>query len=213
MVQARAQGQRGLAHLQGIGSAGHMSEAMTTDLTGQLLIAMPGIGDPRFECAVVFLCAHSAEGTMGLVINRKSEDIAIKDVLSQLDIETGQSMRPLDVYIGGPVEAGRGFVLHSSDYEAEAATLDIDDTFAMTASRDVLRALANGEGPKDRILCLGYAGWGPGQLEDEIAANGWLTCDSTPEIVFNMPDPAKWEAALLSLGVSPALLSGDAGHA
>ncbi|MBU2891466.1 YqgE/AlgH family protein [Celeribacter halophilus] len=188
-------------------------EPQSSDLTGKLLIAMPGIGDPRFENAVVFMCAHSPEGAMGLMINKRSEEIAVADVLDQLEIRPSPDMRPLPVHFGGPVEIGRGFVLHSTDYDADHASMEVGDAYAMTASRDILRDMALGSGPAERILCLGYAGWGPGQLEGEIAQNGWLSCDAAPDIVFETPDAQKWEAALLSLGVSPALLSGDAGRA
>lgn len=188
-------------------------EAQSSDLTGKLLIAMPGIGDPRFETAVVLVCAHTPEGAMGLMINKRSEEIAVADVLEQLEIQPGPDMRPLPVHFGGPVEIGRGFVLHSTDYNADHASLEVGERFAMTASREILRDVAQGFGPMERLLCLGYAGWGPGQLEDEIADNGWLSCDAAPEIVFDTPDGEKWEAALLSLGVSPALLSADAGRA
>ncbi|WP_460275068.1 YqgE/AlgH family protein [Celeribacter sp. ULVN23_4] len=188
-------------------------EAQSSDLTGKLLIAMPGIGDPRFAGAVVFMCAHSDEGAMGLMINKVSDEIGVSDVFDQLEIRATPDMRPLPVHFGGPVEMGRGFVLHSTDYEADHASMDVGSSYAMTASREILRDMARGEGPTERLLCLGYAGWGPGQLEGEIAENGWLSCDATPEIVFDTPDLEKWQAALLSMGVSPALLSADAGRA
>lgn len=184
-----------------------------SDLTGKLLIAMPGIGDPRFDNAVVFLCAHSHDGAMGLVINKLSSEVAVADVFEQLDIRATPDMKPLPVHFGGPVEMGRGFVLHSTEYASDHASLDVGAEYSMTASREILRDMARGEGPERRLLCLGYAGWGPGQLEQEIVKNGWLTCDADPEIVFATPDRTKWQAALLSLGVSPAVLSSDAGHA
>ncbi|AJE48989.1 YqgE/AlgH family protein [Celeribacter indicus] len=190
-----------------------MDKEILQDLAGKLLIAMPGIGDARFETAVVFLCAHSEEGAMGLMINKISSEIAVGDVLEQLDIEPTPMMRPLPVHFGGPVEMGRGFVLHSADYNTDHASLDVGERFAMTASREILRDMAEGLGPAERLLCLGYAGWGPGQLEAEIAENGWLICEADPKIVFATPDLGKWEAALSSLGVSPALLSGNAGRA
>nr|WP_319248383.1 YqgE/AlgH family protein [uncultured Celeribacter sp.] len=190
-----------------------MTQPDNYDLTGKLLIAMPGIGDPRFENAVVFVCAHSDEGAMGLTINKASQEISVRDVFEQLEIHPSTHMQPLQVHLGGPVELGRGFVLHSSDYVADHASMEVDERFAMTASRDILRDMAQGDGPVARLLCLGYTGWGPGQLENEIAENGWLTCDASPELVFGTPDGGKWEAALLSLGVSPALLSADAGRA
>ncbi|MCA0044311.1 YqgE/AlgH family protein [Celeribacter litoreus] len=188
-------------------------ETQSSDLTGKLLIAMPGIGDPRFSNALVFMCAHSEDGAMGLMVNKVSAEIAVKDVFDQLEIHPTPGIRPLPVHFGGPVEVGRGFVLHSTEYVADHASMHVAPEFSMTASREILRDLATGTGPRDSILCLGYAGWGPGQLEDEIAENGWLSCDAVPEIVFDTPDDLKWSAALQSLGVSPALLSGDAGHA
>ncbi|GAA3861543.1 YqgE/AlgH family protein [Celeribacter arenosi] len=186
---------------------------MDTDLTGKLLVAMPGIGDPRFENAVVFVCAHSSDGSMGLMINKISEEIEPGDIFDQLDIAVSATMRPLPVHFGGPVEIGRGFVLHSSDYTSENGSMDVCEGYSMTASREILRDLAMGEGPAARLLCLGYAGWGPGQLEDEISANGWLTCEADAQIVFDLSADKKWEAALRSIGVTPALLSSEAGRA
>jgi putative transcriptional regulator len=186
---------------------------VSSDLTGKLLIAMPGMGDPRFETSVVFLCAHSDEGAMGLMINKPADGLDITDVLAQLDIEPGQGDYRSDVHFGGPVEHRRGFVLHSPDRTYEAATLEVDTRFAMTASREVLDDMVQGTGPHQTLLALGYAGWGPGQLEDEIGENAWLTCDAKPEIVFDAEDGGKWEAAVRSLGIEPLMLSGKAGHA
>ncbi len=191
----------------------HPAPIETSELTGKLLIAMPGIGDPRFENAVVFLCAHSSDGAMGLIINKTSTEIDVSDVFEQLDIRATPEMQPIPVYFGGPVELGRGFVLHSTDYAADHASMHVGEQFSMTASREILRDMARGAGPDERLLCLGYAGWGPGQLEEEIVKNGWLACDANPEIVFSTPDWAKWQAALKSLGVSPAVLSSNAGRA
>lgn len=190
-----------------------MTETLDPNLTGKLLVAMPGIGDPRFDGSVIFLCAHSEDGTMGLVINRTADGIAAHDVFDQLDIPASDLSAPLDVLIGGPVETGRGFVLHSADYRTEMASMEVSDLFSMTASQDILVDIAHGRGPRARLLCLGYSGWGPQQLEQEIAANGWLICDASPEIVFDAQNGDKWNAALASLGISPALLSADAGSA
>ena len=190
-----------------------MPETMFKNLTGKLLVAMPGIGDPRFENSVIFMCAHSDDGSMGLIINQESQDIEARDVFEQLGINITDMMSPLPVHFGGPVELGRGFVLHSVDYEADSASMTVSPTYSMTASREILSDIALGAGPRDRLLCLGYAGWGPGQLEQELAANGWLTADPTPEIVFELPNAQKWDASVRSIGVSPALLSGAAGHA
>jgi putative transcriptional regulator len=183
------------------------------DLTGKLLIAMPGMGDPRFEHTVVFMCAHSDEGGMGLIVNKPTADVTMPMLMEQLDIEMGADLRGKPIYYGGPVEQGRGFVLHSPDFASDVATLEVDGFFRMTATLDILEEIAMGEGPDKRILMLGYAGWGPGQLEGEIAANGWLICDATPDLVFDTPNPEKWETALASIGVSAMALSAAGGRA
>lgn len=181
-------------------------------LSGKLLIAMPGMGDPRFERAVVFVCDHSDEGAMGLIVNKPTDDLRIGALFDQLEIETGPEMRDLAVHFGGPVETARGFVLHSAEYESAVSTLQVG-AFGMTATLDVLEDLARGDGPERAMLALGYAGWGPGQIEEEIAQNAWLTCDATVELVF-APDPhAKWSAALSVLGVDALVLSPDGGRA
>jgi putative transcriptional regulator len=183
------------------------------DLTGKMLIAMPGMSDPRFGNAVVFLCAHSPEGAMGLIINKPTSDLKARDLFEQLSITIGQDAREFRVYFGGPVEHGRGFVLHERGYNSAISTLNVNDDFAMTATLDILEDLADGRGPAKALLALGYAGWGPGQLEAELAQNGWLTCDADHELVFDINDADKWEAALARLGVSPLMLSSEAGHA
>ncbi len=186
---------------------------MIDDLTGKLLLAMPGMGDPRFAFTVIYICAHSDEGAMGLVVNKPAPDVAFDDMLAQLDIRRVETAAPLVVHAGGPVEQGRGFVLHSPDYDDDETTLVVDNAFAMTATLDVLEDLAAGFGPKTSLLALGYAGWGPGQLEDEIMANGWLTCAASHDLVFHMEDPDKWTGALKTLGVDPLMLSAEAGRA
>ncbi len=183
------------------------------DLTGQILIAMPGMGDPRFEKSVIFVCAHSADGAMGLIVNKPTGDLRLKDLVAQLEIGDGACARDRGVHFGGPVEPGRGFVLHSGDYSSDISTLVVSDEFAMTATLDVLEELAAGAGPDRAIMALGYSGWGPGQLENEILANGWLTCDASLPLVFDEADAAKWGAALKTLGVDPMSLSAAAGHA
>ncbi|WP_343080764.1 YqgE/AlgH family protein [Ostreiculturibacter nitratireducens] len=183
------------------------------DLSGKLLIAMPGMGDPRFEKSVVFLCAHSDEGAMGLIVNKPLDELEFGDLLTQLGIPKGDSSRDIRVHFGGPVEHGRGFVLHSGDYHAPEGTLRVDDRFGMTATLDVLQELAKGGGPASSFLALGYAGWGPGQLETEIAENGWLTCDAAPDLVFSSENAKKWERALRTLGIDPLTLSAAAGRA
>ncbi|GAB4388093.1 MAG: YqgE/AlgH family protein [Albidovulum sp.] len=187
---------------------------MAMNLSGKLLIAMPGMGDPRFRQSVIFLCAHSADGAMGLIVNKPAPDIAFGDLLDQLGIEKkSERARAIRVHLGGPVELSRGFVLHSADYGVEGTTLRVDERFAMTATLDVLQAIAAGEGPARSLLALGYSGWGPGQLEDEILMNGWLTCDATPELVFSDRDAEKWSDALASMGIDPRTLSASAGRA
>lgn len=185
----------------------------TDDLTGKLLIAMPGMGDPRFERGVVFICEHSASGSMGLIVNKPLGDLGFADLLGQLSIETGPATRTLAVHYGGPVENGRGFVLHNAGYGAGSGTVAIDDSFAMTATQDILVDLADGDGPKDALLALGYAGWGPGQVTSEILDNGWLIGEADPAVVFKARDVDKWGAALAGLGVDPVTLSGAAGRA
>lgn len=184
-----------------------------SNLDGQLLIAMPGMGDPRFEKSVVFMCAHSSEGALGLIVNKPTPQIAFSSLLEQLDIDIGAPRRDIRVHFGGPVENERGFVLHSGDYASSPATLKVGTNFGMTATLDVLEDIARGEGPHSALLALGYAGWGPGQLEAEILQNGWLTCDAAPDLVFGDDDSGKWEAALKTLGVDPLTLSGTAGRA
>jgi len=182
-------------------------------LNGKLLIAMPAMGDPRFARSVIYMCAHSDDGAMGLIINKPAHDLKFADLLEQLNITPGEGAREIRVHFGGPVEHGRGFVLHSSDYMSEDSTLQVDDQFGMTATQDILEDLSKGGGPRDCLLALGYAGWGPGQLEGELQANGWLTCDALPEIVFGEADDGKWEAALASMGITPSFLSASGGTA
>jgi putative transcriptional regulator len=174
---------------------------------------MPQMQDPRFARSVVYLCAHSEEaGAMGLVVNKTIGALTIDELYAQLKIEPVRANRPRPVHFGGPVDPGRGFVLHSVDYREEG-TLGIGDEFAMTATLDILRAMGKGEGPRQSLLALGYAGWAPGQLDAEIQANGWLSVDADADLVFDEPDDNKWQRALAKLGVSPLMLSTDAGHA
>lgn len=181
-------------------------------LTGQLLIAMPNMADPRFARTVIYVCAHTDEGAMGLVVNKAMPSITFPDLLEQLGIPAGQDLTGLKVHFGGPVESGRGFVLHSTDFVRDG-TLRVDDHVALTATIDILRAIAVGEGPRRHLLALGYAGWGPGQLDSELQANGWLTAPPDDAILFDPDLSTKWERAIAKLGVSPAMLSGEAGHA
>lgn len=185
---------------------------MTTYLTGQLLIAMPGMGDPRFAGAVILLCDHSDDGAMGLIVNKPVTEVSFAEMISQLGIEAMQPPK-IPILYGGPVETGRGFVLHSAEYGDEGGTMRVPGGFGMTATLDVLEDLANGEGPDRAVMALGYSGWAPGQLEAEIGQNGWLTCDADARIVFGTDMDGKWEAALAKLGVSPLMLSAEAGRA
>lgn len=189
-----------------------MSDDSTGYLEGQLLIAMPSMTDPRFERSVIYMCAHSAAGAMGLVINKALDQISFGDLIAQLGIENVPTSGNVQVQFGGPVETGRGFVLHSPDYMRDATIL-ISDDIALTATIDVLKAIATGEGPDRAILALGYAGWAPGQLEGEIQANGWLHCEADASLVFNLELDRKWTEAVAKLGIDPSLLSLDAGHA
>lgn len=188
-------------------------------LDGQFLIAMPGMGDARFEKTVIFICAHSAEGAMGFVVNKTLDAPSIPDFLSQLNIVNGEEIQKIPdtilqapLYRGGPVEPGRGFVLHSPEYTSET-TLPVSDGVSLTATLEILRAIATGKGPSKILLALGYSGWAGGQLEEEIAANGWLTVPSQNSILFDCDNATKYSEALKMLGVDPALLSGDIGHA
>ena len=182
------------------------------ELTGKLLAAMPGMQDPRFVRTLILICSHSDDGAMGIVVNRPMPDMSFQGLLEKLGI-AAQNPAPMDVHYGGPVEAGRGFILHGVGYDSEAAVLDIDGTFQMSATLDVLEALAQGTGPHPALLALGYAGWGPRQLEGEIAENAWLVLDGLPEIVFAKDTTTKWAAALRHSGVDPVALSGTAGRA
>jgi putative transcriptional regulator len=181
-----------------------------SSLTGQLLIAMPQMEDPRFSRSVVFMCAHGAEGAMGLVINKTIEQPSMDDLVRQLGIE-GNGFDHAAVHFGGPVEAARGFVLHSTDY-AEEATLVVGNV-GLTATMDILRAIGRGQGPSRNIFALGYAGWGAGQLDAEIQANGWLTVPSDDALLFDNGNDDKWRRAIGKLGIDPFALSGTAGRA
>lgn len=182
-------------------------------LSGKLLVAMPTMRDPRFERTVIYLCAHNEEGAMGLVVNRLIDSITFPQLLDQLSIvRPASTIEDILVHFGGPVEAGRGFVLHSADY-ANDSTLVVDDQVAVTATIDILRNIALGRGPRRSMLALGYAGWAAGQLETEIRANGWLHVEADDELVFGLDQDIKWEAAFAKIGIDREMLSVDAGHA
>jgi putative transcriptional regulator len=189
-------------------------------LDGQLLIAMPSMTDRRFHRTVIFMCAHSSDGAMGLIINQRAKNIGFADLLGQLDLlpdvdgeETEERLDRMVVHVGGPVDSGRGFVLHSADYFVKDSTLSIGKDMCLTATMDILRAIATGKGPKQAILALGYSGWAAGQLEGEIQANGWLHGPSDPELVFDLDLDQKYEQALMKIGVNPLHLVSDSGHA
>ncbi|MBL4767899.1 MAG: YqgE/AlgH family protein [Rhodobacteraceae bacterium] len=183
------------------------------NLTGKILIAMPGMGDPRFDHSVIFMCSHGEDGAMGLIFNKPTPNMRLSDLLDQLEITPSDPGRNLAVHFGGPVERARGFVLHSAEYTSNLQTLNVSEEFSMTATLDILKDIALGSGPKRSLMMLGYAGWGAGQLEAEIGHNGWLTTEASQELVYALRDKDKWAAALKVLGVDPLLLSASAGRA
>lgn len=189
-------------------------------LDGQCLIAMPGMSDNRFSRSVVYVCAHSEDGAMGIIVNKPAGDTRFPDLLVQLDVIPSDELiklpsqaEKIQVLRGGPVETKRGFVLHSADFFLESATLPIDDGICLTATLDILRAIAVGSGPENAILALGYAGWAAGQLESEIQSNGWLHCAADAGLLFDDGIDTKYRRALGKIGIDPAFLSRDAGHA
>ena len=190
-------------------------------LDGQFLVAMPAMTDKRFARSVIYMCAHSVQGAMGLIVNQRAPHITFPELLGQLSIPGGGQWRgrlepdriDLDVHVGGPVETGRGFVLHSSDYFAADSTLPIDDGVSLTATVDILKAIASGKGPDRAILALGYAGWRPGQLESEIQANGWLHCPPDLDLLFDRDLDQKYDRAMSKIGIDPSHLVSEAGHA
>ena len=189
-------------------------------LDGQMLVAMPGMQDERFMRTVIYICAHSSDGAMGLVINKRAPNLQLPDLLSQLKlVDPGREIRlpqrasKVQVMNGGPVEKGRGFVLHSTDYFIDNSSLPIDDGIAMTLTIDILKAIARGEGPDQAVVAMGYAGWAPGQLEREMQENGWLHVPPDASLIFGEDHEMKYERAMKSIGIDPRMLSSDAGHA
>lgn len=189
-------------------------------LDGQLLLAMPAMTDPRFQRSVIYLCAHSEQGAMGLIINQHAPRLVFSNVLERLGIRNEPDMSDVvdemlsrPVHVGGPVEAGRGFVLHTSDYFTVNSTLAVDGAICLTTTLDIVRAIAAGGGPSRCLLALGYSGWSPGQLEQEIQANSWLNCPADVDLLFDYDIANKYTRALAKLGVNPSFLVGDAGHA
>lgn len=181
-------------------------------LTGQLLIAMPQMLDPRFERSVIFLCVHNEDGAMGLVINRLSHELAFPELLEQVGVEPKSDMISIPVHLGGPVETGMGFVLHTSDYE-QPNTIKVTDSLSLTHTVEILRDIAEGRGPRQVMLALGYAGWGAGQLDGEFQENAWLNVPADESIIFDDGQQDKWQRSIAKLGIDISLLSGEAGHA
>lgn len=198
----------------------HDSEPKRGYLDGQMLIAMPSMRDERFARSLIYVCAHSSEGAMGIIVNQPAPNINFADLLVQLEVIPASDLIILPpragtvkVLRGGPVETGRGFVLHSADFFIENSTLPIDDGICLTATLDILKAIARGDGPLSAVLALGYAGWAPGQLETEIQANGWLHCTADPDLIFGADTDIKYERALKKIGIHLGMLSSEAGHA
>jgi len=189
-------------------------------LDGQMLIAMPSMGDERFARSLIYVCAHSSEGAMGIVVNQPAANITFPDLLVQLEVVGAPDLIQLPphagevkVLKGGPVETSRGFVLHSADFFIENSTLPIDEGICLTATLDILKAIARGDGPRSAVLALGYAGWAPGQLENEINQNGWLHCNADTELIFGQDIDGKYKQALSKIGINLGMLSSEAGHA
>jgi putative transcriptional regulator len=182
-------------------------------LYGKLLIAMPGMPDPRFENSVIFMCAHSDQGAMGLIVNKPIEGLMLRELLEKLDLPVSGNARDAPIMFGGPMRTERGFVLHSGDYRGDETTMTVTEDVSLTATVDILRAIAEGHGPRKTLLALGYAGWGPGQIESEISANGWIHCDTDQAIIFDAASEAKWRSAFAKLGADISGLSAEAGRA
>lgn len=185
-------------------------------LAGKLLLAMPGMGDPRFHKAVIFICSHDRDGAMGLVINHILSDVDMGSLLEQLNIKTEERTQnitnDIPVMSGGPVETARGFILHSLDFKQQD-TIIINDHFGVTGTIDALKTISEGSGPDDMLFVLGYAGWSPGQLDEEMRQNAWLTIDADHHVVFETEPANIWEKAIAKLGIDPAMLSGEGGTA
>lgn len=195
-------------------------EKLTDNLEGQLLIAMPQMTDERFHRSVIYMCAHSPEGAMGIIINQKAPNIDFKSLLERLEIseihlsnEEDKDIEMPQVHLGGPVETRRGFVLHSADYYNDENTITIDGEICLTATLDILKAMAWGKGPDDALLALGYAGWGPGQLEEEMQTNGWLHCSADRDLIFMSQIDQKYRLSMGKIGIDPSHLVNQTGHA
>ena len=188
-------------------------EDMVSGYQGQLLLATPKMTDYRFEKAVILICSHNADGAMGIIVNKPTLELNFDDILTQLKIDTKRVFSKQSIYFGGPVEYGRGFVVHSSDYDVSDASITIQKDYFLTASKEILEDIASGHGPKNSLLALGYAGWGPGQLENELFADSWLLCDPDPSLVFTSKPELKWADGFKKLGVNPSQLSTFGGSA
>ncbi len=193
-------------------SVGAQRDGVKGFLEGKLLIAMPGMPDPRFERSVIFMCAHSENGAMGIIVNKPTE-LGFRELMSKLDINVIAQTATSPVLFGGPVATEKGFVLHSGDYKSADATLSVTEEVSLTATRDVLCAIAEGSGPSNWLFALGYAGWGAGQLENEMAGNGWVHCDADPHVMFEIPHESRWRSALAKLGIDLSGFSSSAGRA
>ncbi|WP_417488088.1 YqgE/AlgH family protein [Maricaulis sp.] len=191
-------------------STTHVDE---TFLGGKLLIATPAIGDPRFDRSVILICDHTPEGAMGIIVNKPADGLLLPDLFEQLEVEGSHPAPDRAVLSGGPVDKDRGFVLHTRDYANDEATLPVTDRIGLTATKDVLEAMASASPPQRSLLALGYSGWGAGQLDVELVANAWLVCDMDEDLVFDTEDADKWPRALELLGISPQHLSALSGHA
>ena len=189
-----------------------VENSFSSCLTGKLLIAMPSIYNHRFERTVVYLCAHNNDGAMGLIINQELDNTDFSDLAEQLNIRLSAEIGHIRVHFGGPVNSGRGFVLHSPEYERDG-TLIVDDQMSLTATVDVLRSIAAGCGPRKQLFALGYAGWGPGQLDQEINENAWMIVDADESLVFDTGLEGKWDLALAKIGIHAGQLSMNMGHA
>ncbi len=190
-----------------------MKQIKNSSLVGKLLIATPHVEDSRFDRSVIYICSHSKDGTMGLVINKPIDGLGFDDVLKRLKIKPLRPITGVDIHFGGPVERECGFVLHSTDYKTGAETLAVNETFGMTASLDILEDISRGQGPLQKLFTLGYAGWNAGQLEAELSGGGWLLTEGNYRLVFEVANDDKWGAAMHSIGVDPRVLSGVSGRA
>ena len=188
-------------------------EDMISDYQGQLLLATPKMSDFRFDKSVILICSHTSDGAMGIIVNKPTLELKFEDVLNQLKISSKGIGNDHKIFFGGPVEYGRGFVVHSPDYDCSDASITIRKEYFLTANKEILKDMANGCGPKNSLLALGYAGWGPGQLESEIFSDSWLICDPDPDLVFSLQPESIWKNSLKKLGVNPSHLSAYGGSA